>query len=785
MPQDKQQLTDEELAKKYGSPAAGESNATGSSTGLTDDELAKKYDVATDKNQILNTSKARNQQPTEFEKAQKFNIFAHGQPGAASNIDLATHTLGQGWQGIKDIATGTYGMGKDILFPEGHTEGERLKFLANKYIQEPYREEQQKADNSSTTSESFGHGLASVIPFVGPFAASLGEQAGTGDVLGATGRAAGTMVGGELLNKGLKGAENVLDRATPTIKVPEGAIKNLPGTPFSIARPQFFGGEIPSGPDVMKAGAVKPDETAVPVNPEPIFPKSSMMEAAGALKDRITSPTIADSLAQQAKPGDVFTRSLGSTSVKYDDADSLLAKKATADVYDKDTAAARAAYDDTLTKQKATDKDTIDKATTTHNNTVQSAEQEYKDSQIAAKHIHDVAEAHLSKGTLKDWGAAVLKLGGAAGGLVTSAFAGKYVGEKFTNAASAIADLLSSSGKKIKVTPINAGPWLETLFKTVSDIPTNLLTDSANVNKKITSANLNQILNKRVAEARAQKIAKTRESQTALKQLKADTAENYKQLEQIEATKLKSIQDTAQTKGQFENAAVRPFGFSEDIQNPGQLFRKTFPALRDAMKSKGVNINLKTLTFENAAKLAEIARIQIQQQIARDFSKPGLHPAEMEAKTVLNSQIHDLITFKELMEQNIKHGQSRVPESWKKTLALSTAKNIALPAVGAAIGHFTGLGTGLGAGLGVLGDLGLGTFPGLKEAATPAPHSLLRKAFRDQASMPTPRLDESINPMPREFPEFTNFMTGPNRGAAAAGAKKDADAFARKHGLKR
>jgi len=56
---------------------------------------------------------------------------------------------------------------------------------------------------------------------VGPWAASLGEQAGTGDVGGATGQAAGTVLGGELLGhptelaKGVGAVADKVVRGTP------------------------------------------------------------------------------------------------------------------------------------------------------------------------------------------------------------------------------------------------------------------------------------------------------------------------------------------------------------------------------------------------------------------------------------------------------------------------------------------------------------------------------------------------------------------------------------------
>src|SRR2546425_3841787 len=102
----------------------------------------------------------------------------------------AENMFSKAWGGIKELAGGAYGMGKDILLPEGETESDKLSWLAHKYIFDPSDVEMQKAQTADTGWESVGHSVAGAIPLIGPWAASLGEQAGTGDIGGAVARAA-------------------------------------------------------------------------------------------------------------------------------------------------------------------------------------------------------------------------------------------------------------------------------------------------------------------------------------------------------------------------------------------------------------------------------------------------------------------------------------------------------------------------------------------------------------------------------------------------------------------
>ncbi len=120
----------------------------------------------------------------------------------------ASNLGSQAWQGAKQLAGGLYETGKDVLFPQGNTEGQRLSFLAHKYVLDPADAENKKARTASSPTESIGHSAAAALPFIGPWAANLGEQAGTGDVGGALARG-GTQVAALEAAKPVLGAAKI------------------------------------------------------------------------------------------------------------------------------------------------------------------------------------------------------------------------------------------------------------------------------------------------------------------------------------------------------------------------------------------------------------------------------------------------------------------------------------------------------------------------------------------------------------------------------------------------
>lgn len=161
-----------------------------------------------------------------------------------------------GIRAVGELGTGLWNTGKEILntplSPEQQKQGEvgkevsRWKNMGNDMVVKPAQEEERKAAAAlndpdpnrswlSKQTESFGHGLAAAIPVVGPWAANIGEQAGTGDVGGALTRGAVQYGAAELAPRVpslvKKAGDNML-RA-----VGKGIAENTPKT-APIARPE-------------------------------------------------------------------------------------------------------------------------------------------------------------------------------------------------------------------------------------------------------------------------------------------------------------------------------------------------------------------------------------------------------------------------------------------------------------------------------------------------------------------------------------------------------------------
>lgn len=140
----------------------------------------------------------------------------------------AGHMAKQGWEGLKQLGSSLDEMAKDLVFPKGATEGDKLKYLANKYILDPADREEVLAKNAPDALTSIGHSIAQSIPLVGPWAASLGEQAGTGDVGGAAARGAtqvAAIKAAPAILKGTKVAAGMAqDAIGESIHTPEGEL---------------------------------------------------------------------------------------------------------------------------------------------------------------------------------------------------------------------------------------------------------------------------------------------------------------------------------------------------------------------------------------------------------------------------------------------------------------------------------------------------------------------------------------------------------------------------------
>ncbi len=130
-------------------------------------------------------------------------------------------------RGLSELGSGALEMGKDIIAPPGQTEGDRLSYLGNKYIFNPADREAKLAQTAPNDIESFGHSLAESIPIVGPWAASLGEQAGH-DPGGALARGGTQVAAAEVaptLARGLKfGLDKGREAVGGAIRTPEGEL---------------------------------------------------------------------------------------------------------------------------------------------------------------------------------------------------------------------------------------------------------------------------------------------------------------------------------------------------------------------------------------------------------------------------------------------------------------------------------------------------------------------------------------------------------------------------------
>jgi hypothetical protein len=107
-----------------------------------------------------------------------------------------------------------------------NTQGEvapiqRLNALTQQFVTDPAVAEWQKGDEEGGLP-GIGHKAAAALPLVGPWAAGLGERAGTGDVGGAGAEGIGTVAGGELLPHVPKMAKDVGGKALDALGNPAG-----------------------------------------------------------------------------------------------------------------------------------------------------------------------------------------------------------------------------------------------------------------------------------------------------------------------------------------------------------------------------------------------------------------------------------------------------------------------------------------------------------------------------------------------------------------------------------
>lgn len=147
------------------------------------------------------------------------------------------------WTGVKQFGEGTWNFGKQVADPSvpviGSTHWQNGKVEVDPSsllgaVTAGLPEEQKKASELwqqpgvGPKFEAAGHELASYIPFIGPWAASLGEQAGTGDVGGAAtrgGATVGALEGAKALIPSPETVGNWRGRAGEAIRTGEGKLK--------------------------------------------------------------------------------------------------------------------------------------------------------------------------------------------------------------------------------------------------------------------------------------------------------------------------------------------------------------------------------------------------------------------------------------------------------------------------------------------------------------------------------------------------------------------------------
>jgi hypothetical protein len=198
---------------------------------------------------------AKMQPPTRFEQENTAKPYYGFTPGnIASNV----------WEGAKGLVKSGAGALYDTTLGEPTDSGEmehglggliglnakgefsplqRAGAITRKYITDPMATEINKAQDESAhghTLGTIGHYGAAAIPLVGPWAASLGEQAGTGDIGGAVGQAAGTIGAGEMLPKIAEHAPAIADkivRGTPITEA--GKIEAAKQQALTVKKPSM------------------------------------------------------------------------------------------------------------------------------------------------------------------------------------------------------------------------------------------------------------------------------------------------------------------------------------------------------------------------------------------------------------------------------------------------------------------------------------------------------------------------------------------------------------------
>jgi hypothetical protein len=155
----------------------------------------------------------QHQFPADFTDAEiQQALSSHGQaptqpaqPTEASAWDTTKNFGKNVYQGAKGAVTGAYDLGKDLATnPNWLISEPGQPSTFKKFVSDPADAEMVKSaqlNKEGRPWEAAGHSTAAMIPFAGPWAASLGEQAGKGDISGAAGQLVGGLGASKLVGK--------------------------------------------------------------------------------------------------------------------------------------------------------------------------------------------------------------------------------------------------------------------------------------------------------------------------------------------------------------------------------------------------------------------------------------------------------------------------------------------------------------------------------------------------------------------------------------------------------
>ncbi len=222
------------------------------------------------------------------------------------------HGLGEG---IGGMFKGGYEVGKDLSTNPNWIVGPNSTY--DKFVGDPAAAEASKATalwnkgGIGNKVQAAGHELAGALPMVGPWAAHLGERAGTGDVGGAGAEAAGAIGMGYAIPK-IRGAvrDQIYADMPPSGKGPQltpfakkgaqigGGAAGAALAPGNLGYEGAVGGYL-AGPELLKKAAGSPELGSIK-NPGLYSKMPTRVKAAPVEAE--TAPTTEQSPAPQANP---------------------------------------------------------------------------------------------------------------------------------------------------------------------------------------------------------------------------------------------------------------------------------------------------------------------------------------------------------------------------------------------------------------------------------------------------------------------------------------------------